>query len=121
MNAPSPASIETVDDYIATFPDDVRRIVRDVRAAVRRAAPEGTEAISYKMPTIKIAGRALVHFAAWNTHIGVYPVPVMDPAFESEVAPYRSTKDTLRFSYRAPIPYDLIERVVAELVRRQAR
>ncbi|WP_255347116.1 hypothetical protein [Cellulomonas sp. KRMCY2] len=39
----------------------------------------------------------------------------MTPDLEAEVAPYRAQKDTLRFPYRDPIPYDLIERLATAL------
>ena len=65
------------------------------------------------MPTITLDGHSSVYFAAWKHHIGVYPIPRADEALEKDLAPYRSTKDTVRLPLDQPIPYDLVERVVA--------
>ncbi len=109
----------TIDEYISAFPADVQIILEKVRRSIRRAAPTAGETISYQMPTITLNGRYLVYFAAWKHHIALYPVPASDEAFERELAPYRAAKGTVRFLLRKPIPYDLIERWVALLVRQR--
>jgi|SRR5450759_198533 len=106
----------TIDDYIGSFPDDVQVILKEVRHTIRNAAPSAQETISYQMPTLRLHGRNLVHFAAWKHHVGLYPIHTADEAFEQELAPYRATKATVRFLLREPIPYDLIERLVVLLV-----
>jgi uncharacterized protein YdhG (YjbR/CyaY superfamily) len=109
----------TIDDYISSFPADVRVVLADLRATIRRAAPGAEETISYQMPTITLDGRHLVYFAAWKHHLGLYPVPTTDEALERELAPYRAAKSTVRFPLGQALPHDLIERVVAVLVRRR--
>ena len=106
----------TIDDYIGSFPDDVQVILKEVRHTIRNAAPSAQETISYQMPTLRLHGRNLVHFAAWKHHVGLYPIHTADEALEQELAPYRATKATVRFLLREPIPYDLIERLVVLLV-----
>jgi uncharacterized protein YdhG (YjbR/CyaY superfamily) len=115
-----PSQFTSVDDYIAAFPDDVRVVLTGVREALHRGAPGAAEAIKYNMPTITLGGRSLVHFAAWKKHLGLYPVPDGDEAFERRLAPYRQAKGTANFPLRQPIPYDLIEDVAALLVERAA-
>jgi uncharacterized protein YdhG (YjbR/CyaY superfamily) len=110
----------TVDEYISSFPEDVQVILEKIRRAARNAAPGAGEAISYHIPTITLNGRHLVFFAAWKQHVSLYPVPAGDEAFQRELAPYRAAKGTLRFPYRQPVPYDLIERLVALLVEQRA-
>lgn len=114
------ASFATIDEYIGSFPEDVQVILKEVRRRIRNAVPAAGETISYQMPTITLDGRSLVHFAAWKHHIGLYPIPAADEAFERELAPFRATKDTLRLPLREPIPYELIERLAALLVRDRA-
>jgi uncharacterized protein YdhG (YjbR/CyaY superfamily) len=109
----------SVDDYIGRYPDDVRLILEQVRGALHRAVPAAGEKISYQMPTITLDGGSLVYFAAWKHHIGLYPIPTADDELEQAVAPYRAAKDTVRFRYDRPIPYDLIERLAAFLVSRR--
>lgn len=111
----------TIDDYISSFPEDVQIILEGVRRTIRKAAPGAGETISYQIPTLTLNGRDLVYFAAWKHHIGLYPIPTADEALEQELAPYRATKATLRFPLRSPIPYDLIERLVALLVSSRSK
>src|ERR1700761_9429987 len=106
----SPAAPSTVDDYIAAFPEDVRRILQNIRETIRRAVPLAKEKISYKMPTFAL-DKDIVHFGVFKTHIGLYP-PVRDPNLQSRVLPYRGEKGNLRFPLDQPIPYDLIADIV---------
>ncbi|MER7110297.1 iron chaperone [Streptomyces sp. NPDC000229] len=107
----------SVDDYIASFPEEVRDILQRVRRTIHEAAPEGVaEKISYGIPTVTLDRRNLVHFAGWAHHVSVYPVPEGDAAFQRDTEPYRSGKGTLKFPLKAPVPYDLIARVVGNLV-----
>jgi uncharacterized protein YdhG (YjbR/CyaY superfamily) len=109
----------TIDEYIGSFPEDVQVVLGKVRSTIRNAAPGAGERISYQIPAFTVGGRDLVYFAAWKHHISLYPVPVEDEAFEQELAPYRAAKSTVRFPLRKPVPYDLIERLVARRVERR--
>jgi uncharacterized protein YdhG (YjbR/CyaY superfamily) len=101
----------TVDGYIAQFPGDVRAVLEDVRATIRRAAPDAEEVISYQMPAFRQHG-ILVYFAAWKAHVGLYPPISGDPAIEKAVAQYAGPKGNLQFPLNEPMPLALIERVV---------
>ncbi len=109
-NAPQMAA--TIDDYIATFPRPVRTRLDALRRAIRAAAPEAIEAISYRIPTFKQDGRALIYFAGYETHIGLYPVDASEAQLAADLAPYASGKATLRFPLDKPLPLDLVARVV---------
>jgi len=76
-----------IDEYIAGFPKDIQKILEDVRATIRKAAPEAKEAIKYAMPTFVLNGN-LVHFAAFKNHIGFYPAPTGIEAFKKELSSY---------------------------------
>ena len=109
-----------VESYIGSFPPEVQAILNTVRERVMTLRPDLGEKISYQIPTVTLGGKSLVYYAGWKHHLGMYPVPVMDPAFEAEIGPYRAKTDTLQFKYKQPIPYDLIERIVAELLDRRS-
>ncbi|RJP69070.1 MAG: hypothetical protein C4532_11565 [Candidatus Abyssobacteria bacterium SURF_17] len=102
----------TIDEYIRTFPKDVQRILEKIRRTIQRAAPEAEEAISYQMPTFKLNGKNLVHFAAWKNHIGFYPTPSGTEAFTKELSQYEGAKGSVRFPTDQPIPYDLVRKIV---------
>jgi uncharacterized protein YdhG (YjbR/CyaY superfamily) len=103
---------ETIDDYIKTFPTYVQNILEKMRQIIRKAAPEAVEAISYQMPTLKLNGKNLVHFAAFKNHIGFYPIPSGIEAFRRELSPYKQGKGSVQFPVDKPIPYDLVEKIV---------
>ena len=106
-----PQRPKDIDSYISQFPPDIQAILEQVRATIRRAAPEAKETISYMMPAFKQRG-ILVYFAAWEKHIGLYPPISGDQALEKAVARYAGPKGNLQFPLNEPIPYDLIERIV---------
>jgi uncharacterized protein YdhG (YjbR/CyaY superfamily) len=105
----------TVDDYIASFPSAVQPALQEVRRALHAAVPGMVETMRYGMPCVGLPGTYLLHFAGWKRHIGLYPVPALDGSLESEIAPYRAAKDTVRLPLGKPIPYDLVSRLAASL------
>ena len=102
----------TIDDYIASFPDDVQAVLSEVRKTIRQAAPEAVESISYQIPTYKLNGQPLIYFAGWKHHISIYPLPAGDASFEMGLDQYRTGKGTAQFPLDQPIPYDLIRKMV---------
>ena len=102
----------SVDAYIASQPHAVQRVLRRVRSAIRRSMPEAHEVISYKIPTYKLHGRAVLYFAAWKHHYSLDPAGAhVAAAFKEELAPYQVNKGTLRFPLSEPVPVKLIERI----------
>jgi uncharacterized protein YdhG (YjbR/CyaY superfamily) len=75
-----------------------------------------TDGIRYSMPIVALDGVYLVHYAGWKHHIGLYPVPVFDGPLEDELAPLRSSKDTIKLLHRDPLPTDLLDRLARALV-----
>jgi uncharacterized protein YdhG (YjbR/CyaY superfamily) len=113
------AAPESVDEYVASFPPEVREVLERVRAAIHAGVPNGEEKVRYGMGAVMLGGRYAIHFAGWKHHVGLYPVPAFDDPLEQEVAPYRSKKDTVNFPYANPVPYDLITRIAEEIARRR--
>lgn len=109
----------TIDEYISSFPEDVRVILEEVRRTIRTVAPGADESISYQIPTITLNGKTLMYFAAWKRYISLYPIPTEDVPFEQELAPYRAARATVRFPFQKPIPYELIGRLVALRIKQQ--
>lgn len=107
----SSEAAEAVDAYIGAFPVEVQAILYQIRATVRAAAPAAQETIKYNMPAYVLNG-FLVSFAAYKKHIGLYPAPSGDEAFNARLASYRTEKSTVRFPLDKPVPYDLISEIV---------
>ena len=101
----------SIDEYISTFPEDIRKILKEIRQTIKEAAPEAVEAIKYQMPTFVLNGN-LVHFAAFKNHIGFYPTPSGTATFKKELSPYEGAKGSVRFPLDQPIPLSLIRKIV---------
>lgn len=100
-----------VDEYIAGFSTDVQKRLKLIRAAILKAAPDAEEYIGYNIPSYKLNGM-LVSFAAWKTHIGLYPSPSVSGEFKKRLAPYEGAKSTLRFPFDKSLPQQLITKIV---------
>ncbi len=106
----------TVDEYIAQFPADIQRVLRKVRATIRRAAPKAEERISYRMPGYFLDGQ-LVWFGGHPTFVGFYPTGEGITDFKKELAGYKTSKGAVQFPLGEPIPYDLITKIVKQRVQ----
>lgn len=102
---------KTFDEYAERFPANVRRILKEVRTTIRKAAPGAQEKISYQMPAFSLNGN-LVYFAAFKNHIGFYPRTTAVAKFRKELSKYEGAKGSVKFPLDQPIPYDLIGRIV---------
>ncbi|MBU1020722.1 MAG: DUF1801 domain-containing protein [Firmicutes bacterium] len=103
--------ITSVDAYISMFPKEIQAKLTKIREIVKRSAPEATERISYQMPTMSQNGN-IVHYAAFQNHIGFYPARIERLPFQDELADYVQTKGSIHFLYTEEIPYELIEKIV---------
>jgi uncharacterized protein YdhG (YjbR/CyaY superfamily) len=104
----------TVEDYLDSLAPEVRRALEEVRATLHAALPEAEDAISYNMPTLRIGDRRIVHYAGWERHLSLYPMPD-DEDLAEEMAPYAAGKGTLKFPLAEPVPHDLIARIARSL------
>jgi uncharacterized protein YdhG (YjbR/CyaY superfamily) len=105
------SGFNSIDEYIATFPADIQKILQEIRTVIKAAAPEAEEKISYQMPTFFMNGN-LVHFAAFKNHIGFYPTPSGTEAFQKELSIYKGAKGSVQFPLDKPMPLKLITRIV---------
>lgn len=103
--------IESIDEYISTFPEDIQIILQRIRKTIRQSAPKAQETISYRMPTFKQNGN-LVHFAAFKDHIGFFPTSSPRRVFQKELSKYKGGPGTIQFQLDEPIPYSLIKKIV---------
>lgn len=104
-----------IDVYISKYPEEIQKMLQELRLVIQESAPEATEKISYQMPTYYLNGN-LVHFAVNKNHIGFYPAPSGIEAFEEALKPYKYSKGAIQFPFDKPIPYDLIRRIVKHRV-----
>jgi len=111
LNLESKKKCKDIDEYIAAFPKDVQSVLKEMRQAIREAAPEAEEVISYQMPAFKLNG-ILVWFAAFKKHVGFYPRESAIEFFKKDLSGYQVSKGTVRFPLDKPIPFDLVRKIV---------
>jgi uncharacterized protein YdhG (YjbR/CyaY superfamily) len=108
----SQTGFQTVDEYIARFPEETQNVLMQLRSTIKNAVPKAREKISYQIGAFELDGKNLIYFAGWKKHVSLYPVPAGDEAFNKEIEPYIEGKGTLKFSLDRPLPLELIKRVV---------
>jgi uncharacterized protein YdhG (YjbR/CyaY superfamily) len=106
------AAFQSMDEYIRTFPEPIQKMLDELRATIKAAAPGAEEKISYNMPTFTLNGTYLVYFAGWKNHIAVYPIPSGTEAFQKEAGKHMDGKGTLKFPIDKPLPLKFITKVV---------
>lgn len=100
-----------VDAYIASTPKEVQSKLRELRAAIKEAAPTARERIGYGMPYYDYKGR-LAWFGLAKAHIGLYIRPPVIEEHKSELEGYETTKSTVRFPLDKKLPIALIKKLV---------
>lgn len=103
-----------VEAYIAALAEPHRGLLAGLRATVRAACPEATEAMSYGMPAFRLRGKTLLSYAAHSRHCSLYPASgMLREALGDELVPFLAEKATIRFTAEHPLPEDLLRRIVA--------
>ncbi|PKA97684.1 uncharacterized protein YdhG (YjbR/CyaY superfamily) [Flavobacteriaceae bacterium MAR_2009_75] len=118
MNSNKATSVEA---YIASFPDNVQNLLKQLRVLIKDCAPDANEAISYGMPAYKLCGKPLVYFAAYKNHIGFYATPSGHSAFAKDLSRYKQGKGSVQFSMKEPLPLELIAKIIAFRVEENER
>jgi uncharacterized protein YdhG (YjbR/CyaY superfamily) len=109
--------LNSVNEYIKVFSKDTQFILQKIRNIIVENVPEAEESISYGMPAYKTKGKPLVYFAGYKNHIGFYATPTGHLEFSDELSKYKQGKGSVQFPLDKPIPYELIERIVAFRVK----
>ncbi len=103
---------KTIDEYVASKPENVQAALQRVRGAIRKAVPGAQEVISYSIPAFKLPEGPVLWFVGWKQHYSLYPANgrVVE-AFRDELAAYTVQKGTIRFPLSEPVPVKLIGRI----------
>lgn len=100
-----------VDEYIKGYPEEIRLRLKQIRTAIKKAAPRAEETISYGMPGYKLNGM-LVWFAGYKKHIGFYPKPSGIKKFKNELSIYKTSKGAIQFPNEKSLPLNLVTKIV---------
>lgn len=102
----------SVGEYLAALPAEQRSVMESIREAIRSAAPDATELISYQMPGFRIAGRLFVSYGAFRDHCSLFPASEgVRTSLGDELAGHLAGKGTIRFEWSDPPSADLVRRI----------
>lgn len=101
---------QTVPEYIANYPKDVQKRLKEIRLSIKASAPGATEDLKWSMPAFSY-DRILVTFAAFKNHIGLYPTPSAITAFKKDLAKYKTARGSVQFPHDKPLPLALIKKI----------
>lgn len=101
---------KTVAEFIAAAPKATQKKLREMRAVLRKAAPDATESLKWSMPAFSYR-RILFMYAPFKHHIGFYPTPSAIRAFAKQLLPYRTAKGSIQFALDRPLPLPLIRKI----------
>jgi uncharacterized protein YdhG (YjbR/CyaY superfamily) len=112
-----PKRANSVEEYIALAPKEVRGKLKEVRAAIVEAAPAARESISYGMAYYSYKGR-LAWFGLHKAHIGVYLRPPVLKEHKRELIGYQTTKSALHLPLDRKIPVALVKKLVRAAIEK---
>src|SRR6188508_2848805 len=99
--------------YLAALPPPARKGLKQIQAAIRSAAPAATEHFSYRIPGFRLDGKTLIWYAAWKSHLALYPITAaIQRAHAPALARYEVSKGTIRFPMDEPPPLALVKKLV---------
>jgi uncharacterized protein YdhG (YjbR/CyaY superfamily) len=112
------SKFKTVDEYIASFPEEVQKVLQTIRQTIKEVLPDSEEVISYNIPAFITQGERVIYFSGWKKHTSLYPfTDAMEKEF-SETSEYNTSgKGTIQFPLDKPLPLDLIRKIVKFRVR----
>jgi uncharacterized protein YdhG (YjbR/CyaY superfamily) len=102
----------SVDEYLAGSPESLHSMLTELRAAIRAAAPDADERISYGMPYYHLNGR-VAYFQVHAHHIGLYPF-TLEEARAVGLEQHVAAKATLQFPLDQPLPLAAIHRLIEQ-------
>lgn len=109
---------QDVDSYLAALPDEARARLEEVRRRARLLWPDAVETISYGIPTLKVDGHPVVHYAGFARHVSIFPITEPPAELEQAIGSRRGGRGTVKLSLAEPMPWDLVDRLLAFLASR---
>lgn len=108
----------TIDEYIASKPEDVRPRLQEIREIIRSRLPESGEAVKWgEAAILHPDGMILVIFAAYKQHINIVVTPSAKEALADKLTDFDTGKGSLKIPHSSKLPRMLIEELVDERLR----
>jgi uncharacterized protein YdhG (YjbR/CyaY superfamily) len=103
----------SVDDLIAGLDEPRGSALQHVLDLAMGAVPEAEQGMSYGVPALRLRGRPLLGFNAWDTHLAIYPFSpaAIEPVSEA-LDGFSVSKGTVRFTVEHPLPDHAVTTIV---------
>ncbi len=107
---------------MAGQPAATRAVLKKIRGTILAAAPGAVEGFSYRIPSVKLDGKALVWYAGFKNHVGTYPIgDAIRRKYAADLEGYETSKGTVRFPLSKPLPIALVKRLVKARIEEMRR
>lgn len=109
---PTGDKIQSVEEYVAAFPEEVQASLERIRQTISQAIPAAEEVISYQIPAFKLHGM-VIYYSAYKSHYSISTPPPFTAfeTFKEELAPYEVSKSAVKFPMDKPLPLELIGKI----------
>ena len=108
---------KTFDGFLSALGPEKRAALENLRKTIRGTVPNAEECISYGIPAFRLNGKFLVGLGAGANHCSFYPGSALDD-FRDELKGYDTSKGTIRFQPRKPLPATLVRKLVRARIKR---
>ena len=109
---------QEIDRYLATVDEPKRSTLEALRESVLEILPDAEQSIAYGAPAFKVNGKAVAGFAAFKNHLTYLPHSGSVLAtLQDDVAPYETSKGSLKFAVDKPLPKRLVKKLVRARMR----
>ena len=100
-------------EYFEALPADRRKVLGQMRNAIKAAAPRAEESFGYGVPAFTLHGQPLFWYASWKQHYSLYPLTLpVRRAHAEELKGYVAHKGTIQFPADEPLPVGLVKKLV---------
>ena len=100
------------EEYCLDFPEETQEILENLKNFIQNLLPESELCINDGIPTFKMKGKNVIHFAGFRNHIGLYPSSEAIEIFAEKLKKYKTSKGTVQFPLTEELPFDLIQEIV---------
>ncbi len=103
-----------VRKHVNDFEEVIRHRFLSIRHMIVNTIPNVEEKLGYGVPGYYVDGKNILYVACFKNHIGIYPGSAFILKHEVLLKPYKTSKGTIHFKHTEPIPFDVIERILAD-------
>jgi uncharacterized protein YdhG (YjbR/CyaY superfamily) len=121
MTKPSKYFPTTIDEYLATVPNDVHKVLQKLRQTIKSIVPEAEERIAYRIPIFRLK-HDLVGFSTQRDPqkrlCSFYTMsPPLVKAMKQDLQGYEVSGATIHFTPEKPLPAALVKKIVRARVK----